>query len=1054
MKVPQIKTLAALEQTIATQQKLRKNDKTPVLTVSAGTCGRARGANKVVDALRASLKKAKLDKRVKIRVTGCHGYCEAEPNIIVQPHDLFYQKVDPKDAPLVVSETIRKKKPVLSLLFKNPATGKLAKKEKDIPFYAKQKRQVLGDNALIDPTSIDDYFSIGGYSALGKALKKCGPEGVIAEIKASGLRGRGGAGFPTALKWDLARKQPGSVKYIICNADEGDPGAYMDRSLLEGNPHRVLEGMMIGAFAIGAAEGIIYVRDEYPLAVKHVTIAIEALRKRGMLGENLFGTGFCFDFRIVKGAGAFVCGEETAMIASIEGRTGEPRQRPPYPSVRGLNGKPTVINNVETWGNVPIVLGNGGAAFAKIGTPGSKGTKIFSLVGKINNTGLVEVPMGISLKEIIYDIGGGIPGGKRFKAVQTGGPSGGCLPASKLDLPIDYEGLAAAGSIMGSGGMIVMDEKTCMVDLAKYFLNFLRDESCGKCVSCREGTQRMWEIVTRISEGKGKEEDIGILEDLATACKDASMCGLGQTAANPVLSTLRYFKDEYRQHIRRKKCPAQGCKEIVSSPCQYVCPIGQEASTYIALIASGKYEEAFKVIMKDNPLPSVCARVCHHPCELACRAGESGEPISIRSLKRFVTDWAVKNGIRYVPKKADQNREKIAIIGAGPAGLTAGYFLAQQGFRPTVFEALAVPGGMLAVGIPDHRLPGPIVQKEIEQIKNAGVEIRLNKTLGRDITIDGLFKSGYKAVYCATGAGKSIHMGIPGEDAEGVLHSLEYLRQVNMGRKVPIGKRVVVVGGGNSAIDAARVALRDPNCEKVTIFYRRTKAEMPAIAEDVEAAIEEGVDIRLLVTPVKVLMSFGKAIGVECIKMKLGEPDSGGRPKPIPIEGSNFIHKLDTLILAISERPDTSYIGEGDEINRHGENIVIDEESAMTTRAGVFAGGDAVTGPNMVVDAMAAGKKAAEMIAKYVEGKTLKPDYKLSRPSLYVEPPTLSEDEILKAQRPKMNRLSTRDRANNFREVELGLTEKAAIREARRCLRCDLETEDGKAALKALKEKS
>jgi len=1044
--LPKNKTIKDWEQYIATQQRLRKTDTKPVLTVSAGTCGRARGAIKVVDALQSSLRKAGLDKKVKLRVTGCHGFCEAEPNIIVHPYDFFYQHVDPKDAAAIVIETIKQKKPVQSLLYKDPVTGKSAVKEKNIPFYLKQKRNVLGDNALIEPTSIDDYFSIGGYTAFLKGLKKLSPEDVIAEIKTAGLRGRGGAGFPTALKWDLTRKQPNPIKYIICNADEGDPGAYMDRSLLEGNPHRVLEGMMIGAYAIGAGEGIIYVRDEYPLAVKHVTIAIEALRKRGLLGPNILGTNFSFDIRIVKGAGAFVCGEETALIASIEGRTGEPRQRPPFPSVRGLYGKPTVINNVETWGNVPLILRHGGAQYAKIGTPGSKGTKIFSLVGKIKNTGLVEVPMGITLREIIFDIGGGIPDGKSFKAVQTGGPSGGCLPASKLDLPIDYEGLAAAGSIMGSGGMIVMDEKTCMVDLAKYFLNFLRDESCGKCISCREGTQRMWEIVSRISEGKGKDEDLGLLEDLATACKEASMCGLGQTAANPVLSTLRYFKEEYRQHIRRRKCPAQVCKEIVSSPCQYICPIGQEASTYIALIAQGKYEEAYRIIMKDNPLPSVCARVCHHPCELACRAGESGEPISIRSLKRFVTDWAEKNKIRYIPEPVDQKREKIAIIGAGPAGLTAGYFLARKGFRPTIFEALAVPGGMLAVGIPDHRLPGPLVQEEIARIKDAGVEIRTGKTLGKDLTIDSLFKSGYKAVYCATGAGKSLKMGIPGEDAEGVLHSLEYLREVNLGKKVTIGKRVIVVGGGNSAIDAARVALREKTCEKVTIFYRRTKAEMPAIAEDVEAAIEEGIDIRFLTTPVKVLMSFGKATAIECVKMKLGERDASGRPRPVPIEGSNFTQKLDTLILAISERPDTSYIGEGDEINRHGENIVIDEQTAMTTRAGVFAGGDAVTGPNMVVDAMAAGKKAAEMIAKYIEGKALRPDYPLTRPSVYVPPTVLSEEEVQKARRPSMIRLSTKERLNNFKEVELGLAEKAAVREARRCLRCDLETEDAKSA--------
>ena len=1046
-----LKTLKDLEAIIAARARERKADPTPVLTVSAGTCGQARGSLKVVRALRSSLKKAKLDKKVKVRVTGCHGFCEAEPNIIVQPHDLFYQKVDPKDADAIVGETIKKKKPVADLLYKDPVTGKTAKKEKDIPFYTKQQRLVLGDNALIDPTSIDDYFSIGGYGALLKALKKMTPESVIAEVKTAGLRGRGGAGFPTGTKWELTRKQRGAPKYVICNADEGDPGAYMDRSLLEGNPHRVLEGMMIGGFAIGAPEGYVYVRDEYPLAVKHVTMAIQALRRAGLLGKNILGTGFDFDFKIAKGAGAFVCGEETALIASVEGKTGEPRQRPPFPAVRGLFGKPTVINNVETWGNVSRIITGGAAAYAAMGTPGSKGTKIFSLVGKINNTGLVEVPMGITLREIIFDIGGGVPGGRKFKAVQTGGPSGGCLPASKLDLPIDYEGLMAAGSIMGSGGMIVMDDKSCMVDLAKYFLNFLRDESCGKCVSCREGTQRMWEIVKRITEGQGTEADLGTLEDLAIACKDASMCGLGQTAANPVLSTLRYFKEEYRQHIRQKKCSALVCREIVSSPCHYVCPIDQEASTYIAHIARGQYEEAFKVIMKDNPLPSVCARVCHHPCELSCRAGEMGEPITIRALKRFVMDWADKKELRYAPERAPQTREKIAIVGAGPSGLTAGYILALKGFRPTIFEAQSVAGGMLSVGIPDHRLPKAVVRKEVERIKDAGVEVRLNKVLGKDFTIDSLFRQGYKAVFCATGAGQSLSMGIPGEDAEGVLHSLEYLMGVNLGRPAKVGRRVVVVGGGNSAIDAARAALRDKACEKVTIFYRRTKAEMPALAEEVDAAISEGIDIQLLVAPTKVITTYGKATAIECVRMRLGEKDASGRAKPVPIEGSNFVHELDTLILAISERPDTSYIGEGDEIRRHGENIVIDDETAMTTRAGVFAGGDAVTGPNMVVEAIAAGKRAAEMIEKHVTSRPLKHDYKLRRPSEYVKPWMLSEEEIQAAKRPKIPHLPAKERRKNFREVEIGLTEEMAVREARRCLRCDLETADGKAAIQEQK---
>jgi len=564
MKTPaKIKTVKALEKVIQTQQRLRKADKRQVLTVSAGTCGQARGSLKVIDALNASIKKAKLQQKVKVRVTGCHGFCEAEPNIIIHPHDLFYQKVAPTHAEAIIGQTIKQKKTLPNLLYKDPVTGKTASREQAIPFYKKQQRIVLGDNALIDPTEIDDYFAVGGYGALIKALTSMTPEKVIGEVKASGLRGRGGAGFPTGVKWELARRQKDATKYIICNADEGDPGAYMDRSLLEGNPHRVLEGMMIGAYAIGATEGYIYVRDEYPLAVKHVTLAIEKLKKLGLVGTNILGAGFSFEFHIAKGAGAFVCGEETAMIASIEGRVGEPRQRPPFPAVKGLFGKPTIINNVETWGTVPLIINKGAKWFAKIGTDGSKGTKIFSLVGKINNTGLVEVPMGISLREIIYDIGGGIPGGKKFKAVQTGGPSGGCLPKSKLDLPIDYESLTKAGSIMGSGGMIVMDEKTCMVDIAKYFLNFLRDESCGKCVSCREGTQRMWEIVRDISEGKGKEGDIELLEELAQAVKDASMCGLGQTAANPVLSTLRYFKDEFEAHLKDKRCPAGVCINLI-----------------------------------------------------------------------------------------------------------------------------------------------------------------------------------------------------------------------------------------------------------------------------------------------------------------------------------------------------------------------------------------------------------------------------------------------------------------------------------------------------------
>lgn len=556
-------TIRDLSAHIGNLTRQRKEDRRTVITVSCGTCGQARGSNKVVDALKKALKDARLEDKVLLRVTGCHGFCEAEPNIIIYPKGIFYQKVEPRHARAIVEQTLIGGKIIQELLYKDPVTGKRAATRGAIRFYKKQKRLVSGDNTLVNPTDINDYFSIGGYKPLLKALKWKNPEKVIDEVKKSGLRGRGGAGFPTGRKWEITRKAPGTIKYIICNADEGDPGAYMDRSLLEGNPHRIIEGMLIGALAIGASEGYIYVRDEYPLAVRNVTKAINDLYDLGLLGKDILGTGFNFDLHVAKGAGAFVCGEETALMASVEGRVGEPRQRPPFPAQKGLWGKPTCINNVETWANVPLIIDKGANFFAAIGTKGSKGTKIFSLVGKIINTGLVEVPMGITLREVIYDIGGGIPGNKEFKAVQTGGPSGGCLPKKQLEQPIDYESLTAAGSIMGSGGIIVMDEKTCMVDVARYFLNFLRDESCGKCVSCREGTQRMFEIVKNITEGKGREKDIELLEELAQACKDASMCGLGQTAANPVLSTLRYFRHEYEAHILDRRCPAGVCKDLI-----------------------------------------------------------------------------------------------------------------------------------------------------------------------------------------------------------------------------------------------------------------------------------------------------------------------------------------------------------------------------------------------------------------------------------------------------------------------------------------------------------
>ena len=535
------------------------------ISVCGGTGCHAYKCEKVSEAFVEEIRRRKAEADIEVKTTGCHGFCERGPIVVVYPDKIFYQRVKPEDAAAVVDSVLNGKEVIERLLYVDPNTQQRVKTVDDVSFYKKQHRLILGNNGKVDPTRIDDYLGVEGYRALKVVLSSKTPKAVVDEIKRSGLRGRGGAGFLTGEKWDICRRAAGTTKYVVCNADEGDPGAYMDRSVLEGNPHSVLEGMAIGAYAIGAHEGIVYVRTEYPLAIKNLRIAIEQAERANFLGKDILGSGFDFSVRICQGAGAFVCGEETALIASIEGeRSPEPRIRPPYPAESGLWGMPTNINNVETWASVPLIVNKGAEWYAAIGTEKSKGTKIFSLVGKVNNTGLVEVPMGITLREIIYDIGGGIPDNKKFKAVQTGGPSGGCVPASLLDLPVDYESLTKAGSMMGSGGMVVMDEDTCMVDVAKYFLAFLKDESCGKCTSCREGLEQMYDVVQRITEGNGRDDDIVLLQNLGHVVQAASMCGFGQTAANPVLSTIRYFHDEYKAHIEEKRCPALVCKDLIS----------------------------------------------------------------------------------------------------------------------------------------------------------------------------------------------------------------------------------------------------------------------------------------------------------------------------------------------------------------------------------------------------------------------------------------------------------------------------------------------------------
>ncbi len=567
--------------------KKRIDPDKPCIAICTGTGCMAYGTQKLVDRFKEEIKKRNLEDKISIRTTGCHGFCEKGPMVVIHPQKIFYQRIKVDQAADIIEKTVLNGEVIERLLYKDPVTKDKIVHENEVPFYGKQMRLVFGMNGLIEPDSIEDYIAIGGYEALAKALEMK-PEDVIKEVIDSKLRGRGGGGFPTGWKWDATRKAKGEPKYVICNADEGDPGAYMDRSLLEGNPHSILEGMIIGAYAIGSNHGYIYVRNEYPLAVKNITIAIEKAREYGLLGDNIMGTGFSFDIIINRGGGAFVCGESSALFASIEGRAGEPRAKYVHATDKGLFDKPTTLNNVETWANVPLIIKKGAKWYSSIGTKESKGTKIFSLVGKINNTGLVEVPMGITLRKIIYEIGGGIPKGRKFKAVQTGGPSGGCIPEEHLDIPVDFDELTKLGSMMGSGGMIVMDERNCMVDVAKYFLEFLEDESCGKCTTCREGILQMRLILERITNGEGVEKDIDTLEWMGQAIKDGSLCALGGSAPNPVLTTIRYFRDEYEAHILDKKCPAGVCKALITysidaeactgcGACARICPT--EAAT-------------------------------------------------------------------------------------------------------------------------------------------------------------------------------------------------------------------------------------------------------------------------------------------------------------------------------------------------------------------------------------------------------------------------------------------------------------------------------------------
>ncbi|OGO00976.1 MAG: hydrogenase [Chloroflexi bacterium RBG_13_52_12] len=1012
--------------------------------VCRGTGCVSGGGDAVYEALKAEIARQGVTEAA-IDFSGCHGFCQQGPNVVVEPDGIFYTHVDADDAIEIVGSHLNNGKPVERLFYRDPVSGKAVPQYADIKFYDEQQRVVMRNCGQINPERISDYIARGGYESLKKALFTMKPKEVIDVLKRSGLRGRGGAGFPTGTKWEFCHNAPGDQKYMICNADEGDPGAFMDRSILEADPHAVLEGMTIAAYAIGASEGYIYVRAEYPLAVQRLKTALGQAQERGFSGNKILGSGFDFNVHIKEGAGAFVCGEETALIASIESKRGMPRPRPPFPANSGLDGKPTIINNTKTLATVPVIIERGAEWFASIGTEKSKGTAVFALTGKIANSGLVEVPMGTPLSDIVYKIGGGIPRERKLKAVQTGGPSGGCIPARFIETPIEYETLAKLGSIMGSGGMVVMDEATCMVEVARFFVSFTQSESCGKCTPCRLGTRQMLEILTRITEGKGRDEDIESLLSIAKTVKECSLCGLGQTAPNPVLSTINYFRDEYEAHIREKKCPAAVCEALMISPCQHTCPAGINIPKYVAYIAESDYKAAIETVRERNPFAAVCGRICHHPCEGRCRRGELDDPVAIRTLKRFAADWYAEHGSEFKEIKPFPitKKQKVAVVGAGPTGLACGYFLAQAGYPVTVFEALPIGGGMLSVAIPEFRLPRNAIQQDIDYIIKKGVEIKYNTPINTNFTVEHLRKDGYAAVFIAAGAQRSQRLGIPGEveDLEGLYYGLRFLRDVRLGRTVKVGKKVAIIGGGNVALDAARTAMR-LGAEEASIYYRRSRDEMPVSEVEYEEAVAEGVKINFLATPTRIASANWKVGGLQCTRMALGEPDESGRRRPAPIAGSEFTAAADTVIIAVGQAPDLSFLPPDSALERtRWETLVTDSNTLATNVPGIFAGGDFVTGPDMVINAVAAGRRGAIAIDKYLRKDA-------SRVEIYDRKVKVAEgarapelDETWETNpRTKVTTLPLPERRASFTEIELGFSESIAQREAKRCLRCDLES--------------
>jgi NADH-quinone oxidoreductase subunit F len=1024
----------------------------PRVAIGMGTCGSGNGAESVFHAFSDEVKQRGLD--VALAQVGCFGFCAEEPlvNVWLPGKPLVVLRhVQARDVAAILDNLVNGRVPLELALCKIEDWDHVTSRVRygtgfpelphwhEVPFFGGQRKIVLRNCGLINPVDIEEYFGIGGYEALYNVLIDGNPGAVIEQVKASKLRGRGGAGFPTGLKWDFLRKRQADHKYLICNADEGDPGAYMNRNEIESDPHSLLEGMIIGAYVTGATEGIIYVRAEYPLAVHRLHRAIDQAIDYGLLGDNILGRGFHFHLSLVEGAGAFVCGEETALIRSLEGKAGRATPRPPYPADRGLYGRPTSINNVETWYNIAPIVMKGAAWFTEIGSPKSAGTKVFSLVGKVVNTGLVEMPLGTPLRKFVYDVGGGATNGRSIKAVQTGGPSGGCIPKDMFDTPVDYETLAQLGSIMGSGGIVVMDEDNCMVDVARYFVEFTHSESCGKCVPCRVGLDKALQLLNKFTHGTATAADMKLLEELGPMIRDMSLCGLGTSAPNPVLTSIRHFRHEFEDHIRAHRCRAGVCEDLALSPCENSCPLHMNIPRYLQLLKEDRLEEAFESVVMDNPLPASTGRVCQHPCDNRCRRAGVDESVNMREVHRFIADSVYLSDRfdamveRIKARRLEATGKRVAVVGAGPTGLTCAFYLSLLGHDVTIYESNPEPGGMLRYALPDYRLPKDVLAKELELIERMGVRYVLGTTVARDVSLNDL-AGDHDAVFLSIGTWKESWVYLPGTELAGVVPALPFLEAVAKNEPVSLGKKVVVIGGGNAAIDSARTALRLG--AEVTVVYRRERKDMPAIPEETEAAEAEGVDFAFLAAPHRIVGDAeGRVRAIEVVRTRLGEFDKSGRRKPVTTDEIRSV-ACDTVILAVGEVVDKDFAAaSGLKMTEQG-TIEVDQYSLETSRPQFYAGGDVISGASNVSNAMGYAKTAARHIDERLTGARRFP---LIMPSFEYDntpPAHVSEDR-----RHNPEERPAAERARSFEEAVIGLAAVEATKEAFRCLRCDIRNE-------------